>query len=490
MLGKNYINQQWVKGDGQSFVSINPANGETVWQGCETTLKQIDIAVNSAHKAFPTWAERTLEDRIHCLNRFQSCLQEQRMLFTETIAKEVGKPLWEADSEVAAMLSKVPIAIEAYHERCKSSETILTMGATAKLKHKPHGVLAVFGPFNFPGHLPNGHIVPALLAGNTIVFKASEHTPLVAETLVACWEKAGLPEGVLNLIQGGSTTGKILAEHPGIQGVLFTGSFRTGVHLSEHFSKQPEKILALEMGGNNPLVVHNVSNITAAVYHTLQSAYITSGQRCTCARRLIVTKGKQADLFIKSLIQAVQHLKIGPYWEKPEPFLGPVISTSAASHIVQKYQELITRGGKELVALQVDAKQPTFLSPGLVDVTPLNHREDEEIFGPLLQLIWVNNLDQAIQEANNTLYGLSSAILCDDENDYLRFQSTIKAGIVNWNRPTTGANSHLPFGGVGRSGNYRPAGFYSADYCSYPVASVEEVALALPETLSPGVILP
>lgn len=493
MKGRHYINNEWVEGKNmQSFSSHNPASDEIVWQGMSAGENEVNAAVMAAKKALSPWAELPIDKRKDYLLKFQAIIQKKRADLAETISKEMGKPLWDADSEIGAIINKVSISIEAYHERCKEI-TNQTPQGVSKVRYKPIGTVAVFGPFNFPAHLPSGHIIPALLAGNTIIFKPSELAPMVAEKLVECWADTHLPPGVLNLVQGGGETGKLLANHLALDGLYFTGSYNTGVKLSEQFGKSPEKILALEMGGNNPLIVHQISNkeINTAVYHTIQSAYLTSGQRCTCARRLIVTRGSIGDAFVEQLINCTERLKMGPYTDRPEPFLGPVVSKKAAEHIVLRYENLLKKGGKVLVNLQNHPKPSAFLSPGLVDVTAINvqDREDEEIFGPLLQLIWVDDFENALQEANNTRYGLAAGLLCDNEQHYERFLKKIKAGVMSWNRPLTGASSHAPFGGIGRSGNHRPSAFYAADYCAYPVASLEEHKLTQPQVLLPGVSL-
>lgn len=494
MKGRHYINNEWIEG-GQtssslsSFSSLNPATDEIVWQGTAAGENEVNAAVMAAKKAAIAWAEFSLENRINYLLKFQTIIQKKSAELSETVSKEIGKPLWEAESEVGAIINKVPISIDAYHERCKEMNSQTPHGMS-KVRHKPIGAVAVFGPFNFPAHLPSGHIIPALLAGNTIIFKPSELAPGVAEKLVECWAEAQLPHGVLNLVQGGGETGQRLANHPDIDGLYFTGSYKTGLKLSERFAKTPEKILALEMGGNNPLIVHQISkNISTAVYHTIQSAYITAGQRCTCARRLIVTRGPKGEAFVEKLINCTERLKIGPYTDRPEPFLGPVVSKKAAENIILQYEKLLKQGGTVLVNMQNRPKHSAFLSPGLLDVTAIHDREDEEIFGPLLQLIWVDDFEAALEEANNTRYGLAAGLLCEDEQKYEQFFTKIRAGVVSWNRPVTGASSHAPFGGMGRSGNHRPSAFYAADYCAYPVASLEERQLTRPQVLLPGVSL-
>ena len=489
-MKSNFMDGQWVAGQGKTFSSENPATGENIWQGNASNLEDINLCMQAAKNAFNDWASLSLTDRIGYLAKFAEQLKIKKIEIAEVISKETGKPLWETELEVNTMINKLPITIEAYAERCpEKRENKPDFPGTLATRHHPHGVMVVFGPFNFPGHLPNGHIIPALLAGNTVVLKPSEFTPLVSEKIFQCWEAANLPKGVINLLQGGAETGSLLVEHPLLDGLLFTGSYKTGQKIAAQFAKTPEKMLALEMGGNNPLIVHSIDNIKAAVYHTIQSAFMTSGQRCTCARRLIVTRGPTNERFIESLMVAMQKLKIGSYTDLPEPFMGPVISNQAAERILSAYEDLISHSANPLVPLQRLKKDLPFLTPGLIDVTPIRIRKDEEIFGPLLQLIWVDDFELALSEANKTQYGLAAGLLSDSEENYLRFQRKVRAGIINWNRPLTGSSSRAPFGGIGHSGNHRPSGYYAVDYCGYPVASLEEATLKLPKSLSPGMEL-
>jgi succinylglutamic semialdehyde dehydrogenase len=403
------------------------------------------------------------------------------------ISEEVGKPLWDAGAEVHAMIGKFALALSAVRGRRSPSEVSMPWGRAAT-RYKPHGVLAVYGPFNFPGHIANGQIVPALLAGNTVLFKPSELTPRVAEETVKLWQAANLPRGVLNLIQGGRETGEILASHDGLDGILFTGSLKTGIALRRTLLEKPEKLLALELGGNNPLVIHNTQDMRAAVYWTIQSAYITSGQRCTCARRLVVTDGN--DDFVEMLIAAVRTIAVGPPDADPQPFLGPLIHSPAAQRVLDEQKRLIQGGAQVLVeAKQLDFG-PAFLSPGLIDVTNCRTRDDCEVFGPLLQLVRVRDLQQAIAEANHTQYGLVASLFSEDRDAFETSYDGVRAGLINWNRPTTGGSGQLPFGGVGRSGNHRPAGYFTADFCDIPIASLEADHLTVPAQLSPGVQLP
>ncbi|WP_406664753.1 succinylglutamate-semialdehyde dehydrogenase [Gallaecimonas sp. GXIMD1310] len=482
------INGQWLAGEGPSFQSLNPADGSVIWQGQGASPAQVDAAISAARAAAVAWADKPLAERLELANRFAELVKANTETLARTIAEETGKPFWETKTEVGAMVGKVAISTKAYHERTGDVENELP-GARAFIRHKPHGVVAVFGPYNFPGHLPNGHIVPALIAGNTVVFKPSELTPKTAEAMLKLWLEAGLPAGVINLVQGELETGKALASHPGIDGLFFTGSSNTGHLLHQQFGGQPEKILALEMGGNNPLIVRDVADIQAAVHEILQSGYISTGQRCTCARRLFIPRGERGDALVAALTQAVQNLRVGGQFDEEQPFMGPLISEKAAQGMVAAQERLLSLGGKALVALAHLQKGTGRVSPGLIDVTDITDLPDEEYFGPLVQLIRYDDFDQAIAAANNTRYGLSAGLLADSRDDWEYFFRRIRAGIVNWNRQTTGASSAAPFGGVGASGNHRPSAYYAADYCAYPVASVEVDTLKVPASLAPGLSL-
>lgn len=484
----HFIKGQWHAGKGHNVTSSNPANGEIIWRGQTATADQVNAAVDAAREAQFDWFMLGFDVRLKIVEAYRSQLEANKAELAETIAQETGKPQWETATEVAAMIGKIGLSATAYNKRT-GTEANDTPAGRAVLRHKPHGVVAVFGPYNFPGHLPNGHIVPALLAGNTVVFKPSELTPKVAELMVSLWEKAGLPAGVINLVQGEVDTGKALASHPQLDGLFFTGSSRTGHLLHQQYAGHPGKILALEMGGNNPLIIKGVADIKAAVHDILQSAYISSGQRCTCARRLYVEQGEQGDALVAKLVEAVKQIKVGPWNAQPQPFMGSMISEGAAKGMVAAQANLQKLGGVSLVELTHLQAGTGLVSPGLIDVTTVSELPDEEYFGPLLQLVRYSDFDQAIKLANQTRYGLSAGILADSRDDYEYFLARIRAGIVNWNKQITGASGAAPFGGVGASGNHRASAFYAADYCAYPVASVEADAVSLPASLSPGLSL-
>jgi len=452
-----------------TLVSADPATGAEIWS---SAIGNAAAEVAAARAAWPEWAAHSVAFRIEALRRFANVVRKREQEFAELISKETGKPLWEAKTEVTSVINKVDISIDAYAERTPQRRLEAALGNKVAVRHKPHGVLAVLGPYNFPAHLPNGHLVPALIAGNAVVFKPSEKTPAVGAMLVDCFHEAGIPEGVVRLLVGGPDQGRALAAEPGIDGLLFTGSARAGMSLHRQFAESPHKILALELGGNNPIVVWNVKDIESAATMVVQSAYLSAGQRCTAARRLIVEDGKHEEL-LAALLRLIDRIVVGEPFADPQPFMGPVIDAAAADHVQEQWLGLMMKGGKPLRRLdRPDAERP-YLTPALIDVTDVRDRPDEEIFGPVLQLIRVKDFDAAINEANATRFGLAASLIGGSPEMYDKFWANVRAGVINWNRPTNGAPSNAPFGGVGLSGNHRPSAFYAADYCAYPVTSNE-----------------
>jgi succinylglutamic semialdehyde dehydrogenase len=482
----HFIGGSWIAGGGPPLMSTDPTTLEETWSGRAATAPEVDMAVAAA-RAAGIWANTPLASRVAALHAVAEQYQQRKEELARAICRETGKPRWEALSEVDAMIAKIAISVEAHERRTSPTSETSTGGITLATRYKPHGVVAVFGPFNMPGHLPNGHLVPAVLAGNTAVFKPSEHGPLVGQAMIEAWEAAGIPPGVVNLVQGGPQTGQDLAANPGIDGVFFTGSAAVGLAIRRALADRPRTILALEMGGNNPLIVHDCADLDGAAYLTIQSAFITAGQRCSCARRLIVPVGPQGDAFIERLIGMIGRIRVGFPLDMPEPFIGPVISAAGATRLLNAQAQLVRRGGQVLVEMKSSPRSTALLSPGLIDVTAVSPRDDEELFGPILQLIRVPNFDAAIHEANNTRYGLTAGLLSDRRELYDRFYRDVRAGVVNWNRQLTGSSSRLPFGGIGLSGNHRPSAYFAADYCAYPVAAMESERVTLPAQLPPGI---
>ncbi|HWE44601.1 MAG TPA: succinylglutamate-semialdehyde dehydrogenase [Caulobacteraceae bacterium] len=468
MDGRLFIDGKWRDGSGARFESKDPATGETVWSGNAALAPDVERAVDAARGAFADWAERPAEERIAAVKRYQAVLKDRAEQGAELLSRETGKALWETRAELTSMANKVDISIRAHAERAGEREASTGFGR-AVLRHRPHGVAAVLGPFNFPGHLPNGHIVPALLAGDTVVFKPSEETPAAGEFMAQAFEAADLPAGVFNLVQGARDTGAALLDQS-IDALMFTGSAGAGDIFRRKFADNPRVILALELGGDNPLVAWDAGDAEAVASLIVQSAYVTTGQRCSCARRLIVKAGAEGDAIVEAVAALSDRLVVGPWSGADEPYMGPLISARAAANALEQAKAL---GGKAVRAFRAaDDLGPAFVRPGLIDMTDAK-APDEEIFAPVLQVFRVHDFDAALATANDTAFGLSAGLLSNDEALWRKFSAHIRAGVVNWNRPTTGAAGDMPFGGLGRSGNHRPSAYYAADYCAFPVASFE-----------------
>ena len=452
-----------------SFVTYEPATGAEILR---VAASDINECVVRARRACPEWAMLPLANRMELMRRFANHVRKVADEFAELIARETGKPLWEARTEVDAVVGKVEISINAYAERTGNKKLDSALQGKAAVRHKPHGVLAVLGPYNFPAHLPNGHIVPALIAGNVVIFKPSEKTPAVGAFLVDCFHKAGIGEDVILLAIGAVEEGKALVSHRDIDGVLFTGSVQAGVAINRALATNPAKIVALEMGGNNPIVVIDTPMLTDAAALIVQSAFTTAGQRCTAARRLIVLDHLY-DPLMAEVLKLTERLIVDEPFADPQPFMGPVIDNRTAEMLLESFVHLLTHGGKPLKNLKRMRENLPFLTPGIIDTTNMAERPDVELFGPILQVVRVPDFASAIAEANNTRFGLSASLIGGSPDDFELFWNSVRAGIINWNRPTNGASSTQPFGGVGLSGNHRPAAYYAADYCAYPVASTE-----------------
>lgn len=452
------------------IVSTEPATGAVLWRG---PVSDVDTEVELARTAWAEWASRPLAIRVEAVRRFVNVVRGKNEEFADTIARETGKPLWEARTEVEAVINKVEISIDSYNERTAQRRLEGNMNSRQALRHKPHGVMAVLGPYNFPAHLPNGHIIPALIAGNAVVFKPSEKTPATGKMLVDCYHGAGIPTGVVRTVIGGPAEGKALVAHPDVDGVLFTGSAQTGIAINRQFADQPGKILALEMGGNNPIIVWDAPDVYSAAVIVIQSAFMTAGQRCTAARRLIVRDGLHQPL-IDQIKRLAERIIVAEPHSSPAPFMGPVIDNDVADGLQESFLTLLMKGGVPILHLERPVSGRPFLTPAIIDTTDVADRPDVELFGPLLQVIRVPDFEAALAEASNTRYGLSASLVGGSPQLYDQFWANIRAGIVNWNRPTNGASSSAPFGGIGLSGNHRPSAYYAADYCAYPVVSTED----------------
>lgn len=457
------------------LVSYEPATGAEVWRG---GCGSVDAEVAAAREAWPLWAAKALTDRIDIIRSIAGKVRQEGDKLAELISRETGKPLWISRTEVETVIAQVDAAIKAYAERTSQRCIEGKPGNRTALRHKPHGVLAVVSPFNQPAQIPNGHIIPALIAGNAVVFKPSEKTPAVGAFLTELYHKAGVPAGVIRILQGGPETGQLLSKHADIDGMLFTGSSHTGFQLSRQFSSRPNKILALEMGANNPIIVWDTNDIHSAAVTVVQSAFSESGQLCTAARRLIVKEGL-ADSVFGEVKRIADRLIISDPYSDPLPFMGPVIDNETADGLTESFVTLMSRGGRAIKHMARPIAGRPFVTPGIIDVTNMKERPDIELFGPLLQCIRVADFREAITEANNTRFGLSASLIGGTAEQYNEFWSNSRAGITNWNSTTHGASASAaaPFGGIGLSGNHRSSGYYAADHCAYPVVSSENEEL-------------
>ena len=463
-----YIQNQWSLGKGKLFKSMNPLTGEILWEGNFAVESQLNAAMKAAHESHVGWSTASIQTRIKIIRKFYALLEKNKLAMTKLISDETGKTHSDATSEVAASLAKLNNSILAFKKRTGSQKS--SIGAMeATLQHSSHGVMSVVGPFNFPLHLPNGHITPALIAGNTIMYKPSESTPMVAEYMMMLWDKAGLPAGVINMIHGGKDIVQGLCKHSLNNGLLFTGSYKVGKQINKIMADYPEKILALELGGNNPLVVWSTQKINAAVDLIFESAFISSGQRCTCARRLILQNNKNGKKILAKLKQRIQSLS---YADPLDLYYGPLISPKATDGFLAFQDKLIHLGAKTILKARKVRGSFNLVTPSLINITGMTKSYDEENFGPMLQVFFADTFDEAVAEANNTKYGLAAGLISDNEKLFEGFVRRINAGVINFNSTTTGASGAFPFGGIGRSGNLRPAGFYAADYCAWPKASI------------------
>ncbi|MFN0134016.1 MAG: aldehyde dehydrogenase family protein [Phycisphaerales bacterium] len=454
-----------------------------IWAGTPR-VAHVDQAVAAARAALPAWSSWPRERRFAVLRRFADLCKARADAIASAITDEVGKPLWDSAAEAAALHAKVEITLDESGPLRRVSDFELDAGTGRRglCWFRPHGVMAVLGPFNFPAHLPNGHVVPALAMGNTIVFKPSDKAPavgqLLTELLLEALDAERAPPGVVNLVHGGADVAATLSNHDDLDGILFTGSFAVGRRIMEANLDRPGRLLALEMGGNNAAIVLPDADVRQAAIECARSAFITTGQRCTCTRRLIVHEAV-ADRLIPLLAKIASNLIVGDPRSPHPVFMGPIISATARDSVLAFQARAVASGAEAISAARALDRPGQFLSPGilLVDRFTLDESApggDTEVFGPLLRLSIADSLYDSLAQANATRFGLAASIFTRDTAVIERFRRDVRAGCVNTNTGTAGASSKLPFGGLGLSGNHRPAGAFSLDYCAYPVAGLVE----------------
>ena len=461
----------------ENFSSISPFDDSDVWTGEATTADEIREVMQRSAVAAKSWRRTEVTKRIEITRRFASFLGDHRGEIEALIRREVGKLRWDASAEVGASIAKVELSIQALQQRRREASEISDV-ATRTIRYQPLGVTLVLGPFNFPLHLPGGQIIPALLAGNSVVFKPSDQATAVGIWVANAWREVGLPKDVLQIIVGGVGTAVTAIDAPEVSGVFLTGSRSAGRAIHRQLAGRPEVLLALELGGNNPIVVGDGVDSDLAASIVSFSAFVSAGQRCTCARRAIYIRGEQCEQSIETLVRMTQQLRVGLDSDDHAPHVGPLISKSAADSLRRTYEDLIALGCKPLVPWRVDSRRANLVHPAILEADADDDNAFSEIgelewFGPILVVRQAADLQSATRWAAKTPYGLAASLLGGHRGDFEKFVEEIHAGVVNWNRPTTGAAGTLPFGGLGHSGNHRPAGFFAIDFCNAPVASLE-----------------
>lgn len=474
--------------DGEYAIQSPADLKDTVFRG-QMSYDHVDRACFAARAAYKKWSWLSADERKTHLLRLREVFAAHESPWAEIISRETGKPLWEAKTEAKAMVNKIDITLNESMKMVAEHRIANALpGIDGIVRFKPRGVMAVIGPFNFPGHLPNGHIIPALAAGNTVVFKPADRTPAVGQFMAELYQKAELPPGVFNLVQGQGETGKRLCGHEHVDGVLFTGSYEVGLKIKQDTLNHFWKILALEMGGKNATLIWDDCDMEKTVYETVIGAFLTTGQRCSGTSRVIV-HDKVYDQFVDRFHKAAKRIAIG-HWRDPV-FMGPLISSDAVEKFI-RFQEIAKREGAESLmrgkALELN-HQGYYVTPSINLVKKFDEQsvyQKSEIFGPNVAIYRVSDFDEALKIQNSSQYGLVMAIFTQQEELYKRCLLEAKVGIVNWNRTTNGASSRLPFGGMLRSGNDRPSASFAIQYCTVPVSSLEDKGHFDPKAVMPG----
>lgn len=489
MISKgNYYNGEWHIGHGDKFYSYSPIDSSVIWEGYGSSTADMDECLKTALVVKEQWENTPIEKRYEYVRKFAALVKEKIDDIAKLISEEVGKPFWEAKTEANALVGKVEPTIDAYEYRNKELLRPMANGAVSRTTFKPLGIIATISPYNFPAHMANGHIIAALVCGNCVIWKPSEKCPMVAEKVMEIWNEVGLPNGVINMFQGDGAVGEYFCKNEHVNGIFFTGSYPIGDKIRRMCDTT--KMCALEMGGDSPLIVWDVKDIKAAVIGTIQSSFITAGQRCSSARRIIVKNDSDGNEYVKRLTEYVQGIQVGKPFDEPQPYIGPMRDKKLANAVFEYQDELLGLGARSLIKCERSALGECFVTPGLIDVTPIKGKyKNKEVVGPFIRIYMADSFDEAIEEANNTEYGLAAGIFTDDENLYKEVYKRVKAGLINWNQQLTGASGMAPFGGIKNSGNYRPSGYFAVDYCVYAVAAIENRTLKAPTNLPTGIIV-
>ena len=473
----------------ESWSLKSPADFQDELMTVKASFADVDIACEAAKTAFKSWSALTIDDRIGYLRKLEAVFTEHKAQIAEVISRETGKPTWEALTESSALAGKIKITVEHSIDLIREVRVENALPNIAGIiRYKPKGVLAVLGPFNFPAHLPNGHFIPALLAGNTVVFKPSDKTPAVGQILAEMFKKAEFPKGVFNLIQGQAEVGKRLAKHNLVDGVLFTGSYDVGLKIKKDTIEHYWKSLALEMGGKNASIIWEDADLDKAVYESVLGSYLTAGQRCSCTSRLFLHKNV-FDKFLDKFKKVTASLKIGHWTENN--FMGPLITEDSMQRFL-RFQEIAQREGAEPIIrgqrLEL-SKKGFYVSPSAHLVKKFDTEsvyQKSEIFGPDVAIYQVDDLEDTFAKVNSSNYGLVASIFTKNKEYYNQALNQLDVGLLNWNRTTNGASSKLPFGGTKKSGNGMPSAHFALYYCATPIASLEDQTSFDKSQLMPG----
>ena len=447
---------------------ISPADFEDlIFKWSEKNNMEIEPVLQAGQSAYRNWSKLSLEERVQKLNPLKSIIKKNLKSWAEVISRETGKPLWESEGEVKALIAKCDFV---FKEGLKRVQERAIPKANGRVRFKSRGQLLVIGPFNFPMHLPFGQILPALALGNTVLFKPSEKTPASAQKLTQAFDQLNLKPGVFQMIQGGVEISKKLCQSQQIDGILFTGSFEVGQKIKEMTVKDFSKILVLEMGGYNSALIWEDTDLDLAIKETLKGCFWTTGQRCSSTSQIILHK-KIAKDFTKKFLDSAQKIQ-GDHWSK-NSFMGSLIDSKALRRFFKLQTEAQKLGAKVLMeGKQILKDKGYYVCPGIYKMkfdknSPFGTKES---FTPQVILYETNQLDQAIDMINHSGYGLSLSVFSKNKKLQEELFYRAKVGLINYNLSTVGASSYLPFGGLGKSGNDRPAGAFSAEFCVSPVA--------------------
>lgn len=458
------------------------------------SFEHVHEAVTSAKRAFQSWKRIPATERIGHVTKYGDLIKQRSEELARAITFEIGKPLWESRAEVQETID----LIKYYAKR--GSQTTVEMkieeadaDSAGFVRFMPRGTMAVITPATVPVFASFMHLIPALMDGNTVVLKASKRAPYVGQCLAEICHDSGFPSGVLNVIQGDEELGRRLVGHPEIDGILFTGSFETGTKIRKAVTSDYWKVLVLDTGGKNAMLVWDDADYQRSLKDALMGSLLTSGQRCTSSSRILVHK-KLFDRFVTDFHALAKRCRVdhGATEGDDAPFLGALVSEEAMENYLRFQGIAVREGGEEIMrGKPLEREKKGFY------VSPSIHRIDNpdaksvyqttEIFGPDVALYCVEDLQQAAEIINLTRHGLCASIYTGARENYLRLADDARVGLLHWNRPTTALAYMLPYGGIKQSGNARPMGSFAGYQCTYPLSSLEsekqKSASAYPTTI-------